>query len=668
MLREYKLTNFKAFSETKPLLIRPITLLYGPNSSGKSSIIQSLILLKQTLDERGNSNSALVTKGSLVDLGTYNDLIHKHDRNRKLSLKFSFEINKDQLKSSSLETSETSRKIQRFLYETLLESPYFSIEIRFDQPLNSTEITLAELKLWIGNGKEELLSYVKSPDGLIVKELNKKHVFWQNWWNEYQKIVDTRFIKRVKNFLKRKDVTDISRKKIDYLISNLQSQKDRINEELAANERDLEAVELSLVKLKQREKQVDDECRAIRSDYDNKSRDVRNKISEEERITPERLTEFIESERFSDEWSEINKEAMLGLITMWKNFNEIQKPVQEKLSKIKSQVSEKERQGIEIKDLGDLLNEELDSAKNLLGIYKRIQHKSIKFALQDYQKICVSRPLLVNRFIPDQFIQQELLTDKPTEEIDVLSEIYDGYSTLNLLENTLLYCGDFLGNFLDQISYIGPFRDYPERFYVSSEKLFGQVGKTGRGISDLLRQSSTLLDNVNEELEKFSLGYKVEIAIFQEKNSCKESDIYALRLVDSFTQVGVSPLDVGFGISQILPIIVQSMSTKSRTIIIEQPEVHIHPRLQTELGRLIVRSVKELSNQFIIETHSEHLMLRLQRMIREGELKPDDISVVYVDRGEQGSKCFQIELDEEGDFVDEWPSGFFEEDFEEIFS
>ncbi|WP_448573896.1 AAA family ATPase [Trichothermofontia sp.] len=52
MLREYKLKNFKAFADVAPLLIRPITLLYGPNSAGKSSIIQSLMLLKQTLDDQ----------------------------------------------------------------------------------------------------------------------------------------------------------------------------------------------------------------------------------------------------------------------------------------------------------------------------------------------------------------------------------------------------------------------------------------------------------------------------------------------------------------------------------------------------------------------------------------------------------------------------------------
>jgi predicted ATPase len=110
------------------------------------------------------------------------------------------------------------------------------------------------------------------------------------------------------------------------------------------------------------------------------------------------------------------------------------------------------------------------------------------------------------------------------------------------------------------------------------------------------------------------------------------------------------------------------MLSRNSTLLIEQPEIHIHPRLQAELGSLLADCIKPpFENQFIIETHSEHLMLRLQKLIRKGELKPEDISVIYVDRGAEGSKCLHLRLDEEGDFIDEWPDGFFEEDFNEIF-
>jgi predicted ATP-binding protein involved in virulence len=86
MLTEYQLTNFKAFSKTKPIPIRPITLIYGPNSSGKSSIIQSLLLLKQTLQHAESPDIILIPKGNLVDLGSYRDFVYCHDVSQPFSI------------------------------------------------------------------------------------------------------------------------------------------------------------------------------------------------------------------------------------------------------------------------------------------------------------------------------------------------------------------------------------------------------------------------------------------------------------------------------------------------------------------------------------------------------------------------------------------------------
>ena len=93
MLREYRLTNFKAFGDTVTIPIRRLTLIFGANSSGKSSIFQSLLLLKQTLEEAKNPNTALLPKGLLVDLGQYSDFVHRHetDRNFEFGARFDLE-------------------------------------------------------------------------------------------------------------------------------------------------------------------------------------------------------------------------------------------------------------------------------------------------------------------------------------------------------------------------------------------------------------------------------------------------------------------------------------------------------------------------------------------------------------------------------------------------
>ena len=67
-----------------------------------------------------------------------------------------------------------------------------------------------------------------------------------------------------------------------------------------------------------------------------------------------------------------------------------------------------------------------------------------------------------------------------------------------------------------------------------------------------------------------------------------------------------------------------------------------------------------------METHSEHLILRLQRLVREKKIKPEDVSVIYVSRGPEGAKSERLRLDEEGDFIDEWPDGFFPERLREL--
>ena len=126
--------------------------------------------------------------------------------------------------------------------------------------------------------------------------------------------------------------------------------------------------------------------------------------------------------------------------------------------------------------------------------------------------------------------------------------------------------------------------------------------------------------------------------------------------------------DVGFGISQLLPFIVQSLVPGEQIISIEQPEVHVHPKLQADLGALLAEVIinEPHQKQFIVETHSEHLILRLQRLVRKKEIKPEDVSVIYVSRGPEGAKAERLRLDEDGDFIDDWPGGFFPERLREL--
>jgi len=148
-------------------------------------------------------------------------------------------------------------------------------------------------------------------------------------------------------------------------------------------------------------------------------------------------------------------------------------------------------------------------------------------------------------------------------------------------------------------------------------------------------------------------------------------DIASVVLTNKKLGTTLSTADVGFGVSQVLPILVELSARRDTTILIEQPEIHLHPAMQSKLADIMIESIDEAGrgNQIIAETHSEHIMLRIQRRIRENLLDPELVSVIYVDHNEEGAaSAQQLRLDENGEFIDDWPHGFFAERFDEMFS
>jgi hypothetical protein len=150
-----------------------------------------------------------------------------------------------------------------------------------------------------------------------------------------------------------------------------------------------------------------------------------------------------------------------------------------------------------------------------------------------------------------------------------------------------------------------------------------------------------------------------------------------VTLRDAKRRIELHPRDVGVGVSQMLPVVVAALDKDGADIVaIEQPELHLHPALQTRLGDLFIESAgREPRTTFILETHSEHIILRLLRRIRETaeaktgipELHPDQVSVIYAEQTDDGVKLSRLRIDETGEFIDRWPRGFFEERADELF-
>jgi hypothetical protein len=158
------------------------------------------------------------------------------------------------------------------------------------------------------------------------------------------------------------------------------------------------------------------------------------------------------------------------------------------------------------------------------------------------------------------------------------------------------------------------------------------------------------------------------------------SDIAKVRelvLVDIRKETLVTHRDVGIGISQVLPVLVMAYGSQGKLLAMEQPEIHLHPALQAELGDVFIESaLGERRNMFILETHSEHLILRLMRRMRETfqqkettlpPVTPADVSVLYVEPDGTRSVVREMTLNELGELVKSWPGGFFEEGLREVF-
>jgi hypothetical protein len=160
----------------------------------------------------------------------------------------------------------------------------------------------------------------------------------------------------------------------------------------------------------------------------------------------------------------------------------------------------------------------------------------------------------------------------------------------------------------------------------------------------------------------------------------ESSDIERIRelvLVDQRTSTVVTHRDVGIGISQVLPVLVMAYGSRGKLLAMEQPEIHLHPALQAELADVFIEAaLGPRKNTFILETHSEHLILRLMRRMREtyqgkrtGGLlvTPADVSVLYVEPDGARSIIREMPLNELGELVKSWPGGFFEEGLREQF-
>ena len=539
MLRSIELENFKAFGQRAKVPLAPITLVFGQNSAGKSSILQALNLLKQTRE--GRDPSALLlprAEKGIVDLGSFQELLFDHDLANQLRVR--------------LEVESLDRRAQS-MWKRRSPHPVTSVgmEFMFERKSADEEVQLKELELLVQHDTEGLNS-IAWFDGLKGVPKKLQRAFYRGL---------------------------------------------RPNQTFTPS--DLRVAR----------------CRRVTRDesfwkpYYDSALEHREEIYSALLVTEGRAAEPNRQLGLLDEDDEVDSSQLV---------------------------------------------EARDFYKSHFGLDSFIRRHA------DLQK---NRYVGLEGFMP---VTVPRLGASYDAEYMVFNRVSRARGPVGLFDagRLAIDVGLQLDRTLERVFPLGPFRTPPKRWYIFTGTSPQDVGYEGELLPDLLYRDKELRAETNEWLRRLEVGYELSI----ESAGARLRDLYEVRLKDTTrkTPVNVSLSDVGFGISQLLPFVVQSLAGNEQIITIEQPEVHVHPRLQADLGDLLAYAAKKQRNQFVIETHSEHLILRLQKLVRNGDLSSDDVSVLYVRRGGEGSEVLQLHLDEEGDFIDDWPGGFFPERLREI--
>jgi energy-coupling factor transporter ATP-binding protein EcfA2 len=214
---------------------------------------------------------------------------------------------------------------------------------------------------------------------------------------------------------------------------------------------------------------------------------------------------------------------------------------------------------------------------------------------------------------------------------------------------------------LEGIHYLGPLRRRAQRDYAWNRTQPGELGVDGRAAVDALLASALLkgedhhriVAEVSEWFARMRLAERLEV------RQLGRSQRYELVVHRDGTACNL--YDVGVGVSQVLPVLVLAhFAPAGSTILLEEPEIHLHPFAQAVLAELFVEVGRQRQVQFVVETHSEHLFRRMQTLVAREHVGPHDVALYFVERRGPSASLRALGLDEYGRLL-HWPQGFFGE-------
>ena len=238
-----------------------------------------------------------------------------------------------------------------------------------------------------------------------------------------------------------------------------------------------------------------------------------------------------------------------------------------------------------------------------------------------------------------------------------------------------LYSG--LELLLSDLRYLGPLRSHPKRIYAWSGAETLDLGPSGDFTIDAIlsyqqryEEEASRLNIPFFSIGEYIAGWLKHLGLvhdFRIEAVTEGRRIYEVKARKTPNSPEVLLGDVGFGVSQILPVLTLCFyAPEGSILILEQPDIHLHPSVQAGLADVFIDAWKKRKVQILFESHSEHLLRRLQRRIAEEEIPEDDVGLFFCSTDDSGaSNLSQLEVDEFGNIAN-WPKDFFGDQFGEI--
>lgn len=556
--------NFKGVGSRVSIPLRPITLLFGANSAGKSTILQAMLYMRELLERQNADADVLQGCSNIVNLGGFRELVHGHDLSRKVRLSATMSVDDDGLPEYPVPLSENGEQFDfetgSTAYPKRVETVGICLEVE-NHPIEGP---------WIS-------SYTVEINNTVQCSITSQP-------GEPAKII-----------------VEPDSCLCNLLLGRLNSEED-----------------------------VDEQDEGENVDNENDANESSDPISADcQAMINELVEKIVEFEKHKSEAESLRNELL-------KNG--------------------------ELFEYGGGVIPNFETGISLLSV-------------------------------PQEALESEIIHSKYHQ---ILNQVFAGSGKLILNE-------------LNKIRYIGPIRSIPARNFKATRSTSLDRWADGSAAWDILHKSKVEPDWLNKkQIADLSLGYRIQqyrhieipcesvlggaiesvilgvgtesfdLDLIPASDFAKLEVLSRLRLVTEDSEIEVTPSDIGVGISQVLPIVIGAMAPGYSILAVEQPELHIHPAVQCRLADLLaLQTLGSQERMMLLETHSEHLILRLLRRVRERnegnlepgdpEVRPDDLSILYVTSRPEGLEITELPVTEDGDFAKPWPKGFFPERTTELF-